>query len=49
MTTTQKFPLQEGASFDPEFANFDLGLDSLLRAPLDVLNLQIENINVLGR
>ena len=29
-------------------SNFDLGLDSLLRAPLDVINLQIDSIDVLN-
>ena len=36
--------LGEGRRLETEFSNFDLGLDSLLRAPLDVLNLQIDNI-----
>jgi len=31
-----------------EFSNFDLGLDSLLRAPLDDINLQIDSIDILN-
>ena len=32
---------------DDDFSNFDLGLESLLRAPLDIINQQIDDINIL--
>ena len=31
-----------------KFSNFDLGLESLLRTPLDDLSLQIDNIDILN-
>lgn len=39
--------LKEQNEFDGESGfTFDLGIDSILKAPLDVINLQIENIDI---
>ncbi len=39
--------LADGRIDEDDFANFDLGLESLLRAPLDIINQQIDDIYIL--
>ncbi len=46
--TSSKTPeLADGRIDEDDFANFDLGLESLLRAPLDIINQQIDDIHIL--
>ena len=40
--------MEEDLRNEDKFSNFDLGLDSLLRAPLDDLSVQLDSIDILN-